>query len=120
VRHDHDRARRAADGLGNEVLHLHPAVTRDDRAEVLGPDRQPVRPELVAEPVRRAERAREAVGVERDEIGRELLRRLPVELRQERTRQRRRACDAESGDEQREADEQPRPSIEAPVDRPLH
>src|SRR6476469_165478 len=55
------------------------------------------------EPVGGAERAREAVGVQRDEGGRELHRRLAVELRQERPRQRRRSGDAESGDEQRQA-----------------
>src|SRR6476469_165475 len=37
---------------------------------------------------------REAIGVQRDDVGRELLRRLSVELRQERPRQRRRSGDA--------------------------
>jgi hypothetical protein len=120
VGHHDDRARRAPDCFGDEVLHLHAAVAGYDGGEALGPDRQPIRRELLLEPLRGPERAGKAVRVVLSEVGRELFRRLPVELRQERARQRRRACDAERGDEQRQTDEQPRPSVEAPVDRPLH
>ena len=120
VGHHDDRPRRTPNRLGDEVLHLHAAVARDDGAEAFCPDRQPVGLELVAEPLRRPDRPREAIGLERDEIVGELLRGLAVELREERARQRRRPRNAEGGNEQGQADEQPRPSIEAPVDRPLH
>ncbi len=120
VRHDDDRARGAPDRLGDEVLHLHAAVARDDGAEALRVDRQPVGPELFAEPVRGADRPGKAVRVERDEVVGELLRSLSVELREERTRQRRGSRDGERGNEQRQSDEQPCPPVETPVDRPLH
>src|SRR5205085_9264985 len=87
--------------------------------EVLRTHRQAVRFELLAEPVRGSERSRKAVRIVVYELGRELLRRLPVECGQERTRERRRAGDAERGDEERQTDEHPRAAVEASVHRPL-
>ena len=117
---DHDdRARRAADRLRDDILHLDATAAGNDGAETLGPDRQAVAPQLVAEPVGRSKRARETVGIVRRQLYGELLRGPAVELRQERTRQRRRPCDAEGEDEEREPDQQPRPAVEASIDRPL-
>ena len=119
VRHHDDRSGRAADRLGEEVLHVDSPVAGDDGAEVLRTHRQAVRFELLAEPVRGSERSRKAVRIIVHELGRELLRRLPVECGQERTRERRRAGDAERGDEERQRDEQPRPAVHPGADGPF-
>ena len=100
---------------------LHAAASGDLCAEALGPNVEAVRPQLLAEPVRRAGAPRSRAS-DRDVRGTSssrALRRCAVELGQERARQRRRSRDAEGGDEQRQADEQPRPAVEPPVDRSL-
>src|SRR5205085_10179337 len=81
-----------------------------------------VRPQLVAEPVCgivRAERAGVAVRV-LDELGCERHQGRAIQ-RGELLRwwQRRRACNAERGDEERQSDEQPCPAIELRVDGTL-
>jgi hypothetical protein len=119
VRHHDDRPRRTPDRFGDEVLHLDAAVPGDDGAEALAPDGETVRLELVAEPLRCGNRAREPVRMARDEVGRELLRRRAVELRQEGARERRRTSDAEGRDQQRQSDEQPCAAVEPPVHGPL-
>jgi hypothetical protein len=117
--HHDDRSRRRPHGLGDEVLHLDPSPSRDDGAEALGPDRQAVWRELLAEPVGRVEAARRAIGVPvLDEVGCELFRRLTIEGGQEGSRERSRTGDAECSYEERQSDEQPRSAIEASVDRP--
>ncbi len=120
---DDDRRRRAPRHDRHEVLERQPAAAGDLRREPVGPDDESVRPQLVGEPRRGARRARRigrAFRVRSREIECQLPRALRVERRRQvRSRQRRRACDGERGEQQREGDEQPGAAVRPPADRPF-
>ena len=117
---DENRLRGTAGNAGHDVDQTPTAESRDHGRKRLFARLQDVRPELLDEPIHRGNRAGKAVGARIHEVSREVAGVRSAEGRRDlRRRQRRRADDAERGDQQRQSDEQPRPAIEPAVDRPL-
>ena len=100
--HHEDCTRRASGCFGDQVLRVDLAEPGDFGTEGLRVDRQPVRVELVPEPLRRRERPRLTEGVVIREALSECLGLRAVEGRQERTRERRRSRDAEGSQQERQ------------------
>ena len=120
VGHDDDRLGRAARRHRREVLEPDAASAGDRGLEPVDLRPEVVGLELLLEPLDgpgRSRRPGRAVREGAGEVGRERGRGVAVEGRWQRRRgQRRRASDAECGDEEREADEQPRPAVHPGAD----
>jgi hypothetical protein len=120
---DHDCPGRVASRDGDDVLELDAAAARDAGPEAVRLRLEPVEGKLFRDPLGGAEAAggsRRSIRVVPSELPCELLGRRPVERgRQRRRGQRLRPADGEGCEKQRQGDEQPRPTHQAGVDRPL-